>query len=108
MPPARLLLDAGARVALSTDFNPGSAPCDSLLTVLNLACTQLRLSCAEALVAATAAAARVLGLEGEVGRLAPGYAADIVLLDDPDWRVAAYHLGHVPAAVISGGQVAPT
>ena len=104
MPPARLLLDAGARVALSTDFNPGSAPCDSLLTIMTLACTQLHLSCAEALAASTAAPARVLGLEGEVGRLAPGYAADVVLLDDPDWRVAAYHLGHEPAAVVSGGR----
>jgi imidazolonepropionase len=99
MPPARALADAGARVVLATDFNPGSAPSESLLAAMNLACTQLRLSCAEALVAATTAPAAVLGLEQEVGRLAPGYAADIVLIDDPDWRMACYHLGEVPARV---------
>ena len=99
MPPARALADAGARVVLATDFNPGSAPSESLLAAMNLACTQLRLSCAEALAAATTAPAAVLGLEQEVGRLAPGYAADIVLIDDPDWRMACYHLGEVPARV---------
>ncbi len=100
MPPARGLADAGARVVLATDFNPGSAPSESLLAAMNLACTQLRLSCAEALAAATTAPAAVLGLEHEVGRLAPGYAADIVLIDDPDWRMACYHLGEVPARVL--------
>jgi imidazolonepropionase len=100
MPPARALADAGARVVLATDFNPGSAPAESMLAVLTLACTQLHLSCAEALAAATIAPARVLGLEREVGRLSPGYAADIVLIDDPDWRAACYHLGEVPARVV--------
>ncbi len=100
MPPARALADAGARVVLATDFNPGSAPAESMLSVLNLACTRLRLSCAEALAAATLAPARVLGLEREVGRLEPGYAADIVLIADPDWRAACYHLGEVPARVV--------
>ena len=99
MPPARALLDAGAHVALATDFNPGSAPAESMLAVLNLACTQLRLSCTEALVASTTEAARVLGLASDVGRIAPGFAADIVLIDDPDWRAACYHLGEVPARV---------
>jgi imidazolonepropionase len=99
MPPARALADAGARVVLATDFNPGSAPSESMLSTMNLACTQLRLSCSEALAAATTAPAAVLGLRDEVGRLAPGYAADIVLLDDPDWRIACYHLGEVPARV---------
>jgi imidazolonepropionase len=99
MPPARALADAGARVVLATDFNPGSAPSESMLSTMNLACTQLRLSCSEALAAATTAPAAVLGLRDEVGRLAPGHAADIVLLDDPDWRIACYHLGEVPARV---------
>jgi imidazolonepropionase len=106
MPPARALLDAGGRLVLATDFNPGSAPSESMLAVLNLACTQLALSCAEALTAATAAAADVLGLGADVGRLAPGYAADLVLLDDPDWRVCAYHLGEVPARVLATGGAA--
>jgi len=93
MPPARALVDAGAIVALATDFNPGSAFCESLPLVCSLAATQLKLSPAEALAACTVNAAHVLGRSGRVGRLVPGYAADIVLLDAPDWRYLAYHLG---------------
>jgi imidazolonepropionase len=91
-PPARLLADEGAIVALATDFNPGSSFCESLPLVMNLACTRLGLSPAEALCAATANAAHVLGLD-DVGRLAPGYRADVLVLDAPDWRYLAYHLG---------------
>jgi imidazolonepropionase len=93
MPPARALVDEGAIVALATDFNPGSAFCESLPLVCSLAATQLRLSPAEALVACTVNAAYVLGRADRLGRLAAGYAADIVLLDAPDWRYLAYHLG---------------
>ena len=93
MPPARALVDAGAAVALATDFNPGSAFCESLPLVCSLAATQLGLSPAEALAACTVNAAHVLGRAHEVGRLAPGYAADVVLLGAPDWRYLAYHLG---------------
>jgi imidazolonepropionase len=93
MPPARALVDAGAVVALATDFNPGSAFCESLPLVCSLAATQLSLSPAEALAACTVNAAHVLGRADSRGRLAPGYAADLVLLDAPDWRYLAYHLG---------------
>jgi len=93
MPPARSLVDAGAAVALATDFNPGSAFCESLPLVCSLAATQLKLSPAEALTACTVNAAHVLGRADRIGRLAPGYAADVVLLDAPDWRYLAYHLG---------------
>jgi imidazolonepropionase len=93
MPPARALVDAGAAVALATDFNPGSAFCESLPLVCSLAATQLKLSPAEALSACTVNAAHVLGRSERCGRLAPGYAADVVLLDAPDWRYLAYHLG---------------
>ncbi len=93
MPPARALVDAGCAVALATDFNPGSAYCESLPLVCSLACTQLGLTPAEALSACTVNAAHVLGRAGRKGRLAPGYDADIVLLDAPDWRYLAYHLG---------------
>jgi imidazolonepropionase len=94
MPPARALVDAGAAVALATDFNPGSAFCESLPLVCSLAATQLRLSPSEALSACTVNAAHVLGRAGRKGRLAPGHDADLVLLDAPDWRYLAYHLGH--------------
>ena len=99
-------VDAGAAVALATDFNPGSAFCESLPLVCALAATQLNLAPAEALVACTVNAAHVLGRADRVGRVAPGYAADIVLLDAPDWRYLAYHLGgDVVAAVVKDGEV---
>jgi imidazolonepropionase len=104
MPPARALVDAGAAVGLATDFNPGSAFCESLPVVCSLAATQLGLSPAEALAACTVNAAHVLGRAHEVGRLAPGYAGDVVLLDAPDWRHLAYHLaGDVVDTVVVRG-----
>jgi len=107
MPPARALVDSGAAVALATDFNPGSAFCESLPLVCSLACTQLRLSPAEALAACTVNAAHVLGRADHVGRLAPGFAADVVLLEAPDWRYLAYHVGgEVVGAVVRGGDLA--
>jgi imidazolonepropionase len=105
LPPARLLADEGAILALATDFNPGSSFCESLPLVMNLACTRLRLTPAEALCACTANAAHVLGAQ-DAGRLAPGYKADVLLLDAPDWRYLAYHLGGDRfAARIKSGQV---
>ena len=59
----------------------------------SLACTQLRLTPAEALSACTVNAAFVLGCADRLGRIAPGHVADVVLLDADDWRYLAYHLG---------------
>jgi imidazolonepropionase len=107
MPPARALVDAGAAVALATDFNPGSAFCESLPLCCSLAATQLKLAPAEALSACTVNAAHVLGRADRLGRLAPGYRADIVLLDAPDWRHLAYHLGgDLVTKLIVGGEPA--
>ena len=106
MPPARALVDAGAIVALATDFNPGSAFCESMPVACSLACTQLGLSPAEALTACTVNAAHVLGRSDRIGRLEPAFAADVVVLEAPDWRYLAYHLGHDHVAiVIRGGEV---
>jgi len=106
MPPARALVEAGAAIALATDFNPGSAFCESLPLVCSLAATQLRLTPAEALGACTVNAAHVLGRAGTVGRLEPGYRADCVLLDAPDWRHLAYHLGgRLVAGVVRRGRL---
>jgi imidazolonepropionase len=107
MPPARELVDAGAAIALATDFNPGSAFCESLPLVCALACTQLRLAPAEALAACTVNAAHVLGRADTRGRVAPGYRADTVLLEAPDWRYLCYHLGgELVAATVVAGRVA--
>ena len=106
MPPARALADAGAPLALATDFNPGSAFTTSLPLICSLACTQLHLSPEEALTCVTVNAAHVLGLAGDRGRIAPGLRADLTLLDAPDWRYLAYHLaGDIVAAVVRGGSL---
>jgi len=107
MPPARALVDAGAAVALATDFNPGSAFTESLPLVCSLAATQLHLTPAEALAACTVNAAHVLGRGDAIGRLEQGFRADIALLDAPDWRYLAYHLGApVVSRVVIGGELA--
>jgi imidazolonepropionase len=106
MPPARPLVDAGAAVALATDFNPGSAFCESLPLCCSLAATQLKLAPAEALGACTVNAAHVLGRADRLGRLASGFRADLVLLDAPDWRYLAYHLGgDLVARVVLAGEL---
>jgi imidazolonepropionase len=107
MPRARALVDAGAAIALATDFNPGSSFCESLPLVCSLAATQLKLSPAEALAACTVNAAHVLRRARSKGRLAVGFDADLCLLDAPDWRYLAYHLGGADVvAVVRGGAIA--
>lgn len=106
-PPARDLLDRGAIVALGSDFNPGTSPVSSMPFVIALACRVYGFSPTEALIAATANAAYVLGEDGEEGRLAPGYRGDAVVLDVPSFDHVAYRpdRNHV-AVVICGGEVA--
>ncbi len=107
MPPGRALADAGAAIALATDFNPGSAFSESLPLACSLACTQMQLAPEEALTACTANAAHVLGRADRIGRLEPGYDADLVLLDAADWRHLAYHLaGDIVHTVVEHGSVA--
>jgi imidazolonepropionase len=107
MPPARALADAGAALALATDFNPGSSFTTSLPLICSLGCTQLHLSPEEVLTAVTVNAAHVLGNANDRGRLAPGLRGDVTLLDAPDWRYIAYHLGgDLVAGVVRGGELA--
>lgn len=89
--PARALIEAGVRVAVATDFNPGSAPSWDLPLALLLACTLQRMTPAEALKGATIHAARAAGAAAEVGSLEPGKAADFAVIDAPDVNHWLYH-----------------
>ena len=91
--PARALLDAGATVALATDFNPGSSTSPSLPLVMTIACSQMGMSPLEALVAATRGGARALRLDDGRGTIAPGAPADLVLWDASDYREIPYRYG---------------
>lgn len=95
--PARALIEAGVPVAVATDFNPGSAASFDLPLALWLACTMQRMTPAEALKGATTYAARATGLEREAGTLAPGFAADFVLVDASDVTMWLYHFRPGPS-----------
>lgn len=91
--PARALIEAGCAVALASDFNPGTSPTVNFPLVLTLGVSQLRLSVAEAFVAATVNGAAAVGLADRLGQLAPGYLADIALFDVADHREIPYWYG---------------
>ncbi len=91
--PARALIDAGAAVALATDFNPGSSPTPSLPLVMSLACAQMRMSPAEALTAVTVNAAAALRRTESAGILEAGRQADFTLFAVHDYREIPYYLG---------------
>jgi len=102
--PARRMVEGGLPIALASDCNPGTCPCESLPLVISLACTQMRLSPAEALTAATLNAAYALELAVEIGSIEVGKWADLVLLDAPSYLSLAYQFGNeVVAAVLKGG-----
>lgn len=104
--PARRMVDAGLPIVVASDYNPGTNPCESMAMAIAFACTVYKLTPAEAIVAATANAAYAVGLGGEVGTLAPGAHADVLLLDMETYRHLPYHYGvsHVDT-VIKGGTV---
>jgi imidazolonepropionase len=91
--PARSLIDAGAIVALATDYNPGTSPTVSMPMILSLACTQLRMTPAEAVVAATINGACALRREQSIGSLEPGKQADLAIFDVEDYREIPYYFG---------------
>ena len=91
--PARRLVDAGVAVSLATDFNPGTSPTPNLPLVLALGVSQLHLSVAEALIAATVNGAAALGISDHVGQIAPGFSADVALFDIRDARELPYWYG---------------
>jgi imidazolonepropionase len=105
--PVEVLREAGVTLALGTDCNPGTCYCESMQLVIALACVHGGLTPEEALLAATDGAARAIGRAGQVGRLTPGAACDLVLLAGRSYLDLAYHLGvNLAAAVVKGGAVA--
>ncbi|HTG17165.1 MAG TPA: imidazolonepropionase [Blastocatellia bacterium] len=102
--PARAMIEAGVAVALATDFNPGSSPTPSMQMILSIACTQMRMTPAEAITAATINPAYSLGLGSEVGSLEAGKHADVVIFDCEDYRQIPYFYGvnHAVVAIKKG------
>jgi imidazolonepropionase len=92
-PPAREMIDAGLAVVLATDFNPGSSPSPSMPMVLSLAATQMKMTPAESLSAATINAAWSLNRGNQIGSLEPGKRANFTVWDSGDYREIAYYFG---------------
>ena len=104
--PARRLIEAGAIVALATDFNPGSSMTESMLFVLQLGVFTLKMSIEEAVNAATTNGAYALGMEDEVGSLEVGKKMDLILCNIPNYLFLVYHLGVNPITqVIKNGRL---
>jgi imidazolonepropionase len=106
--PGRALVDAGAIVAVASDFNPGSSYGESLTLAMSLACIGCGLRASEALTACTANAAWVLGVGDRIGRLELGYRGDVVLLDQPSLAHLPYHVGSpaIRSVFVGGLEVA--
>lgn len=104
--PARKLIESEVPVALGSDFNPGSSMTFNLPLVMSIACTQMRLTPAESLCAATINAAYACGVGAEVGSIEPGKKADLVVWDATDHRMIPYHYGvNLVRTVIQRGRV---
>jgi imidazolonepropionase len=103
-PPARKLIDAGVPVALATDYNPGSSPTPSMPFVLSLACTQMKMSPAEAVVAATINGAWSLRMQERKGSIEAGKDADLAVFDVENYREIPYWFGanHCASTVLNG------
>lgn len=92
-PRAREMIEAGLSVVLATDFNPGSSPTPSMPMILSLACTQMKMSPAEAITASTVNAAYSVNRGDKIGSLEPGKRANFVIFDCEDYRELAYWFG---------------
>ncbi len=105
-PPTRAIIMMNCPIALATDFNPGSAPTQSMPFVINAACVRFGMTVAEAIVAATINAACAIGRQKEIGSLEKGKQADLIVLDLPDYRELGYWFGEHPVrAVVKRGRV---
>ena len=103
--PAREMLDAGVRVAVATDFNPGSAPSYHLPLAMTLACLNQKMTPQEVIMGATTVAARAISAEKSIGSLLPGLAADIAVIDAPSVNHWLYHFrANACCGVIKSGR----
>ena len=103
---ARKMIDAGCAIALSTDYNPGSAPCPSQAMAMAIACRYQKLLPSEAINAATINAAHAIKLGDKVGSIEVGKQADLLIVDSTDYRQIAYEFGgNLVRTVISKGTV---
>ncbi|MGA7161327.1 MAG: imidazolonepropionase [Bacteroidota bacterium] len=91
--PARSIIDANIPLAIATDFNPGSSMSFSMPMMMTIACTQMRMTPEEAIVASTLNGAAALGLSHESGSIEVGKQADIVVYDVPNYKYIPYHYG---------------
>ncbi len=103
---ARKMIDAGCAIALSTDFNPGSAPCPSLPLAMAIACRYQKLMPSEVLNAATINAAFAVGSGDTIGSIEVGKRADVLILDATDFRQLSYEFGgNSVEKVIKNGKI---
>ena len=102
--PARRLIDSGVAVALATDYNPGTSPTLSMPMAMSLACTQMKMSAAEAIAAATINGAWALRLANRKGSIEPGKDADLAMFAVGDYREIPYWFGanHCQMTILSG------
>ncbi|MHB0980678.1 MAG: amidohydrolase family protein, partial [Thermoleophilia bacterium] len=98
--PARRLLEAGVRVALSTDFNPGTCYTENVFLIGTIASTHMKMNAAEVILALTLNAAHAVGLADEVGSLVVGKRADMLILDAASHLSIPYHWGVNPVATV--------
>jgi len=104
-PPIDYLRKSGVGIAIATDCNPGSSPTTSLLLMMNMACQFFELTVAEVMSSVTFQAARALGIDKEVGRIATGFSADLVRWSLKDSASLCYHFGHpIPHETMISGE----
>ena len=97
-PPAKRLLERNGRVAIASDFNPGTSPSLSMPEVVAMACTLYGFPPSDAIAAATSGGAGVLGLSDRLGTLEPGKRADFLVLDSEEIAMVPYRFGHNPVS----------
>lgn len=104
---ARKMIEAGVRVAIATDYNPGTSPTESLQTIMSFACFGMKLTPEEIIKAMTLNAAYAVDRQHEIGSIEKGKKADLVIFDSPNLDYIVYHYGinHVDTVIKNGKTV---